>query len=370
MGGLGGLAQKYDPSQSASTLVASRDAEWEAAAGLGDDRRLEIGAVDQPFDGTGVEQASMERHLPPTNRGYMLLKKMGWREQTGLGRQGEGRVDPVRVSEQYAQLGLGKATEYEAKADEATESRKAMTAELIAFEDEAAKRQREEQVAREETIREKLREETDVFYCEVCDKRYVRVMEFENHLSSYDHHHRKRFKEMREAERARTKAGAPPKKVKKDPALVAAEAAAAAAAASATLAPPPPPPPPPFDAAASAGVAAAAAPAAELGSVALDEQEKRRRKLEAWKAQQAAAAATVTAADSQPPPAAAVASDASGAAAGVGAQPPRFGGMSLGGGKAVLGSMSKPGAKLGAGLRAKSLSKTAGFSVDDADEGV
>ena len=124
----------------------------------------------------------------------------------------------MRGRSSTAQLGLGKASEYEAKADEATESRKAMT---------GADRRRGrggEAAARgaggaREGIREKLREETDVFYCEVCDKRYTKVMEFENHLSSYDHHHRKRFKEMREAERARAKASrqAPPKKEKKIP---------------------------------------------------------------------------------------------------------------------------------------------------------
>ena len=38
---------------------------------------------------------------------------------------------------------------------------------------------------------------------QVCDKRYVKVKEFENHLSSYDHHHRKRFKEMKETEKVR-----------------------------------------------------------------------------------------------------------------------------------------------------------------------
>ena len=37
---------------------------------------------------------------------------------------------------------------------------------------------------------------------QVCDKRYIKVKEFENHLSSYDHHHRKRFKEMKETEKA------------------------------------------------------------------------------------------------------------------------------------------------------------------------
>jgi hypothetical protein len=33
-----------------------------------------------------------------------------------------------------------------------------------------------------------------VFYCELCDKQYTRSGEYDNHLSSYDHHHRKRLK--------------------------------------------------------------------------------------------------------------------------------------------------------------------------------
>ena len=34
--------------------------------------------------------------------------------------------------------------------------------------------------------------------------RYVKITEWENHLSSYDHHHRKRFKEMQQEQKART----------------------------------------------------------------------------------------------------------------------------------------------------------------------
>jgi len=39
------------------------------------------------------------------------------------------------------------------------------------------------------------------FYCELCDKKYARASQFEGHLSSYDHQHKKRFKEMREMQR-------------------------------------------------------------------------------------------------------------------------------------------------------------------------
>jgi len=28
------------------------------------------------------------------------------------------------------------------------------------------------------------------FYCELCDKQYTKYSEFDNHLNSYDHHHR------------------------------------------------------------------------------------------------------------------------------------------------------------------------------------
>ena len=36
-----------------------------------------------------------------------------------------------------------------------------------------------------------LKKMTQEFYCESCDKRYKTVSEMSNHLSSYDHHHRK-----------------------------------------------------------------------------------------------------------------------------------------------------------------------------------
>lgn len=40
----------------------------------------------------------------------------------------------------------------------------------------------------------------DVFLCELCNKQYTKLREWDNHLSSYDHHHRKRLKELKERE--------------------------------------------------------------------------------------------------------------------------------------------------------------------------
>lgn len=44
---------------------------------------------------------------------------------------------------------------------------------------------------RQESIEIDLIRMTQEFYCEICDKRYKNVSEMSNHLSSYDHHHKK-----------------------------------------------------------------------------------------------------------------------------------------------------------------------------------
>ena len=64
---------------------------------------------------------------------------------------------------------------------------------------DGAKRSARSRRRRDEILQEQHRN----FYCACCDKQYTTVSEFSAHLSSYDHHHRKRFAAMREAERAR-----------------------------------------------------------------------------------------------------------------------------------------------------------------------
>ncbi|RKF79857.1 putative g patch domain-containing protein 8 [Golovinomyces cichoracearum] len=42
------------------------------------------------------------------------------------------------------------------------------------------------------------REAVKSFYCELCSKGYARMNEYESHLSSYDHSHKQRLKDMRQ----------------------------------------------------------------------------------------------------------------------------------------------------------------------------
>ncbi|XP_061531743.1 G patch domain-containing protein 8 [Phycodurus eques] len=42
-----------------------------------------------------------------------------------------------------------------------------------------------------------------IFYCELCDKQYLRHQEFDNHINSYDHAHKQRLKELKQREFAR-----------------------------------------------------------------------------------------------------------------------------------------------------------------------
>ncbi|RFU25976.1 hypothetical protein B7463_g10372, partial [Scytalidium lignicola] len=48
---------------------------------------------------------------------------------------------------------------------------------------------------------ESAREAVKSFYCELCSKGYARMNEYEAHLSSYDHSHKQRLKDMRQLSR-------------------------------------------------------------------------------------------------------------------------------------------------------------------------
>jgi uncharacterized protein (UPF0297 family) len=44
---------------------------------------------------------------------------------------------------------------------------------------------------KEEQLKAELKETLREFYCELCNKQYKRIDQYEGHLSSYDHHHKK-----------------------------------------------------------------------------------------------------------------------------------------------------------------------------------
>lgn len=118
--------------------------------------------------------------LDENNVGFRMLKKMAWKEGEGLGKNKSGIVAPIVLEVPDGREGLG---------------RKAREEEVL---EQAAKKAKVDVV-----LMPRKSEGPAEFYCATCDKQYKTVAEFSSHLSSYDHHHRKRFAEMRESQRAR-----------------------------------------------------------------------------------------------------------------------------------------------------------------------
>lgn len=154
-------------------------------------------------------QVSMETHIPETNVGYRLLQKMGWRQGQGLGSTGQGkipieawsiyisdiglqgRVDPVSIDVKEDVIGIGKAQEEQAYHESSTAKRKALGSEKQLEETEEERQQRESKAEKQQLIAEELKQVKRAFYCELCDKQYSKIAEYEQHLQSYDHHHKK-----------------------------------------------------------------------------------------------------------------------------------------------------------------------------------
>ncbi|KAJ3057352.1 hypothetical protein HK097_008447 [Rhizophlyctis rosea] len=177
---------------------------------------------DNDFDYTSafaaddVQPSNMDTHLPENNKGFMLLQKMGWSKGTGLGREGTGRIDPIPIIYKDDSLGIGKSEQYEARHIEVTSKRKALDSERLLEETDEQRAERESKVLKEASIKSELKQTTSAFYCSLCDKQYSKISEYETHLSSYDHNHRKRFKEMRTASKSGALPGLRKKSNKED----------------------------------------------------------------------------------------------------------------------------------------------------------
>ncbi|CAG8451325.1 13944_t:CDS:2 [Dentiscutata erythropus] len=160
---------------------------------------LPRGHVPQAYlDLSNTDMASMDIHLPESNVGYKLLTKMGWKAGQGLGSLQQGRKEPIRIDTKSDCLGVGKLEEENFYHVVSTAKRKALDSEKIAEETEEERQQRENKVQKQESIKKELEIINSAFYCALCDKQYTKITEYETHLSSYDHNHRKRFKEMKE----------------------------------------------------------------------------------------------------------------------------------------------------------------------------
>ncbi|KAI8603894.1 hypothetical protein EDD21DRAFT_295187, partial [Dissophora ornata] len=163
----------------------------------------------------------MDTHIPPSNVGYQLLLKMGWKAGTGLGQTATGRTAPIPIERKQDVLGIGKQEVDTWYNESSTARRKATEVERQAEETEMARIRREKQVEQQKAVQAELEMIKSAFYCALCDKQYERISDYEVHLSSYDHNHKKvqlilsaaiqifpcipqqsRFKEMKDTSRA------------------------------------------------------------------------------------------------------------------------------------------------------------------------
>ncbi|RKP12909.1 hypothetical protein BJ684DRAFT_20574 [Piptocephalis cylindrospora] len=135
------------------------------------------------------------------NKGYALLQKMGWKAGQGLGVKEEGVKEPIQVNEATDTRGLGKKTQEDQYIREVGRKRKTTDGERIAQETSEEREARESRVRKRQAQEREIKAIRDAFYCSICDKRYAKVTEWDNHLSSYDHNHKKRLKEMQSVQR-------------------------------------------------------------------------------------------------------------------------------------------------------------------------
>eukprot|EP00727_Mastigamoeba_balamuthi_P006692 m51a1_g2643 hypothetical protein (243) ;mRNA; r:602938-604156 len=167
-------------------------------------QRLERSLDDDARDDSDLENeggpvaASVDRPIASDNVGYKMMQRMGWKGNTGLGPEAAGRVDPVTATQNEGKMGLGKKEEHEERLASAVAHRPLLLTEMELSEEQ--KTHLELKALRDDLIKEEVTESTRPFYCELCDKQYKKITEYDAHLNSYDHHHKKRFKEMQQTE--------------------------------------------------------------------------------------------------------------------------------------------------------------------------
>eukprot|EP00903_Cladosiphon_okamuranus_P006576 g6424.t1 len=236
------LAEGKESSALARAVTNFDDIDEEDKAGR-KTRLFKRNETEGYIDTASLDAASLDKPIGEENRGFRLLKKMGWKQGQGLGAKGDGITVPVVLGTQVATMGLGKAAEDDRFTDEAAKERKKLDSEVVETEEMKAKRL--EKAVRQETIKEQVQEMNKEFYCETCNKQYKTVGEMSNHYSSYDHHHVKRLKEAAEAEKARRgKTFNREKEQKKEWEEMQRRLKATQAATGGGSGAPPPPPPP------------------------------------------------------------------------------------------------------------------------------
>ncbi|KAM5538228.1 hypothetical protein V8D89_008115 [Ganoderma adspersum] len=148
------------------------------------------------------EVITVETKIKSSNIGFSMLAKMGWVEGTPLGLMGDGRVDPVPFYVKNDLTGLGKASQDVRMIESTVSQRRELDSERQTKETEEQRKHREDAVARRAAVQSEITTVLRPFYCEVCEKQFQNVAQYDEHTNSYAHHHKVRFRDMQLAQRA------------------------------------------------------------------------------------------------------------------------------------------------------------------------
>lgn len=145
-----------------------------------------------------LEQSSLAEPITQDNLGYQLLLRHGWKSGQGLGKNEQGRTDPLPIIIKEDIMGFGRMEMEMDYAEETTEKRR--TLEIEKEETEELKLKYKAVQEKEKVVQEALASLKANFYCDLCDKQYTKHQEFDNHINSYDHAHKQRLKELKQRE--------------------------------------------------------------------------------------------------------------------------------------------------------------------------
>ncbi|PSR71309.1 hypothetical protein PHLCEN_2v12823 [Hermanssonia centrifuga] len=166
------------------------------------DDGMDIDKYDEYARGTPHEPITVDTKISSSNKGFAMLAKLGWVEGQPLGLSGDGRVDPIPFVPKSDLAGLGKASQDVRMIESTVSQRRELDSERQVKETEDQRRAREDSVVKRAAVRSEISTVLKAFYCELCDKQFQNVAQYDEHTNSYAHHHKARFRDMQATQRA------------------------------------------------------------------------------------------------------------------------------------------------------------------------
>ncbi|KAI0005491.1 hypothetical protein BJV74DRAFT_229320 [Russula compacta] len=165
--------------------------------------QMDIDKYDDYVRGPVREVITTETKIKSTNKGFEMLSKLGWVEGQPLGLSQDARIDPIPFHIKNDATGLGKTNQDFRMIETTVSQRRELDSERQRNETEEQRKAREGDVARRAAVQTEISEVLRPFYCTVCDKQFQNVAQYDEHTNSYAHHHKIRFRDMQNTQRAK-----------------------------------------------------------------------------------------------------------------------------------------------------------------------